>query len=344
MRVLVTGGAGFIGAHFIRSWLAYAPADEVINLDGLTYAGSLGRLADVDQHPHYRFVQADLNEVDQVREALRGCQLIVHFAAETHVDRSITDAEPFLRTNVQGTAGLLHAALAANVSRFVHVSTDEVYGPIVDGAVTEQALLSPRSPYAASKAAADLLVQAYQHTYGLPTIVVRPTNIFGPGQFPEKFIPLTITRASQEQPIPLYGDGQQQRSWLFVTDVCRAIQTVIERGTIGGVYNIAGGQDQTNYDTATQILAQLRRSPALIEFVADRPGHDRRYAMDDTRLRQLGWAPSVPFEHGLAETITWYQAHPAWWRPLTERLREDPYHWLNRSAGSGAGSTSGAIR
>ncbi|MDP3723141.1 MAG: dTDP-glucose 4,6-dehydratase [Candidatus Omnitrophota bacterium] len=343
MRLLVTGGAGFIGSHFIRSWLARHPEDAVVNLDGLTYAGRRDRLADLEQHQGYRFIQGDICQGDVVRQALEGCQAVVHFAAETHVDRSITDAVPFLRTNVEGTQVLLQAALASGVSRFVHVSTDEVYGPVLTGAVDEGALLVPHSPYAASKAAGDLLAQAFQITYGLPTIVVRPTNVYGPGQFPEKFIPVCITNGCDGRPVPLYGDGEQRRAWLFVLDLCEALAVVMERGTAGAIYNIGGGSEQTNLDTARAILSRMGQRLELIQFVADRPGHDRRYAMDDAKLRALGWQPRIPFEQGLSETIAWYREHPWWWRPLTEQLREDPYHWLNRSSRSGPHQPSRAV-
>jgi len=343
MRVLVTGGAGFIGSHFIRSWLARHPGDAVVNLDGLTYAGRRDRLADLEQRQGYRFIQGDICQGDVVRQALEGCQAVVHFAAETHVDRSIANAAPFLRTNVEGTSILLQSACEQRVKRFVHLSTDEIYGPVLNGAVDEQAHLSPRSPYAASKAAGDLLVQAFRATYGLPSIVVRPTNIFGPGQFPEKFIPLCITNGVEGLPVPVYGDGQQRRAWLFVEDLCEALQVVIERGQVGQVYNVASGHEQTNLDTARMILSLLGQSDQLIRFVEDRLGHDRRYAMTDAKLRALGWRPGTSFERGLAKTVAWYRDHPTWWRPLKARLREDPYHWLNRPSRPGPHQPSRAV-
>ena len=344
MRLLVTGGAGFIGSHFIRAWRQRHPGDTLVNLDRLTYAGVLSRLADLDGAANYRFVQGDVCDREVVDQAMHGCELVVHFAAETHVDRSITDAAPFLRTNVEGTHVLLQAAQACGVTRFLHVSTDEVYGPILQGAVDERAPLAPHSPYAASKAAGDLLVQACHKTYGVPTLIVRPTNIFGPGQLPEKLIPLCLARSWDEQPIPVYGDGKQSRNWLFVRDACDAIGQVITHGAIGEIYNIGSGHEQTNLETVRQILSLTGRSSDLIEFVADRPGHDRRYAMDDTKLRALGWQPRMSFTEGLRETIAWYREHAAWWRPLVQRLREDPYHWLNRSARPSAQQPSGALR
>jgi dTDP-glucose 4,6-dehydratase len=342
-RFLVTGGAGFIGSHFIRSWLARHPADQIVNLDLLTYAGSCSRLADIEGVSQYQFFQGDICDPGVVRQAMRECAVVVHCAAETHVDRSITNAAPFLRTNVEGTYVLLQEAQARGVSRFIHVSTDEVYGPILDGVADEQAPLSPRSPYAASKAAADLLVQAFHHTHRLPAIVVRPANIFGPAQFPEKFIPLCITNSCDGLPTPIYGDGQQQRAWLYVDDLCHALQRVIERGAVGAIYNVAGGHEQANLETAKTILSLLGRSAGLIRHVTDRPGHDRRYAMSDAKLRTLGWQPETRFDEGLSKTIQWYGEHPDWWRPLAQRLREDSYHWLNRSARPSAHQASGAV-
>jgi len=343
-RLLVTGGAGFIGSHFIRSWLAAHPADQVVNLDALTYAGSRARLADVERLPGYRFVHGNVCDAALVRRAAEGVQLIVHFAAETHVDRSITDATPFLRTNVEGTYVLLQAAATSGISRFIHISTDEVYGPVLEGAVDEGAALSPRSPYAASKAAADLLAQAFRATYGLETVVVRPTNVFGPGQLPEKFIPLCITNGLNRLPVPVYGDGQQRRAWLFIEDLCRALRVVIERGQAGGVYNVGSGQELANVETARKVLARLGQPQDLIQFVDDRPGHDRRYALNDEKLRALGWQPTGSFDTALTNTVAWYQAHEDWWRPLMQRLREDPYHWLNRSPGSGTHQEARAVR
>ena len=330
----MTGGAGFIGSHFIRGWVRRHPTDELVNLDALTYAGSRERLADVDAHSGYRFLHGDICDPHVVRDAMNGCQAVVHMAAETHVDRSITNGAPFLRTNVEGTYVLLQEAQRQGVARVLHVSTDEVYGPILEGAVDEQAALSPRSPYAASKASGDLLAQAFHHTHNLPVMVVRPTNIYGPGQFPEKFIPLCITRALESRPIPIYGDGQQRRGWLFVEDAVEALEAVLERGQTGQVYNIGSGAERVNLETARTVLASLGCSQELLQFVVDRPGHDRRYAMHDAKLRALGWRPHTSFETGLQATVAWYRAHAEWWRPLTQRLREDSYHWLNGTAGA----------
>jgi len=344
MKLFVTGGAGFIGSHFIRRWAASHPLDEVVNYDLLTYAGSLERLADLEGTPRYRFAQGDICDAAAVGQAMEGGDAVIHFAAETHVDRSITDAVPFLRTNVEGTYVLLQQAMAHNVKLLIHVSTDEVYGPVPEGAVDEHARLSPSSPYAASKAAADLLVRACRETFGLPAIIVRPTNVFGPAQLPEKFIPLCITNALERRPVPVYGDGQQRRAWLHVDDLCDALQVVIERGKVGEVYNIASGQEQANLETAKQLLSLLGQPMQLIQLVADRPNHDRRYAMHDGKLRALGWKPKQAFERALAETAAWYRDHADWWGPLAQRLREDPYHWLNRAPGTGAQPTARPVR
>ncbi len=332
MKLLVTGGAGFIGSHFLRGWLRQHPADMLVNLDSLTYAGSRERVRDVESTGSYQFSHGDICDRDTVRRAMERCDVVVHFAAETHVDRSIADATPFLRTNVEGTYVLLQAAHAAGVKRFLHVSTDEVYGPVLDGAVDESAALSPRSPYAASKAAGDLIAQAFYRTHGLAVIVVRPTNIFGPAQLPEKFIPLCIANSSEGLPVPIYGDGQQQRAWLFVGDLCEAMELIVDRGQVGESYNIAGGNERTNVETARSILSLLGRPTQLLQFVTDRPGHDRRYAMIDTKLRGLGWQPKTSFDDGLTQTVAWYREHHDWWRPLVARLRQDSHHWLDRAA------------
>jgi len=343
MRLLVTGGAGFIGPHFIRHWLKHHADDEVVTLDLLTYAGVRASVEELAGDPRHQFLQGDICDPVTVQQAMQGCEIVVHFAAETHVDRSITNAAPFVRTNVEGTQVLLRGALEAEVKRFIHISTDEVYGPILDGAQTEEASLAPRSPYAASKAAADLLVHAYQQTHELPALIIRPTNAFGPRQFPEKFIPVCITNALEDQPLPLYGDGLHRRGWLFVEDLCRAIERILEAGEVGTIYNVGSGGERANVDVAKLILQLLGKPQTLIQHVPDRPGHDRRYAMDDTKLRSLGWRPRVTFEDGLRATIVWYRDHPQWWRPLKARLREDPYHWLHRTPGPSPRQAVGAV-
>ncbi len=344
MKYLVTGGAGFIGSHFIRRWLAAHPADQIVNLDALTYAGSRERLAAVEHEPRYQFQQGTVCSRDDVRRALAGCDAVVHLAAETHVDRSITDGAPFIRTNVEGAHLLFQEARAHRIGRLLHVSTDEVYGPVLEGAVDETAPLAPVSPYAASKAAGDLLAQAFFKTYGTPVIVARPTNIYGPAQFPEKLIPLGVTNALDGLQIPVYGDGRQRRAWLHVTDVCDALACLLERGAAGEVYNIAGGTEQDNLRTVAQVLAALGLPEERMVFVPDRPGHDRRYAMQDGKLRSLGWRPRIAFEQGLSETVGWYREHEAWWRPLVAKLREDSYHWLDRPARAGAAQPPHALR
>jgi len=335
MKLLVTGGAGFIGSHFVRIWLDGHPDDEIVTLDRLAYAGVCDTVDELRGHPRHRFVQGDICDAGTVAAAMAGCDAVVHFAAETHVDRSITNPAPFVRTNVEGTQVLLRGAVDAKLRRFLHVSTDEVYGPILEGEHTEQAPLKPRSPYAASKAAGDLMVRAFQETYQLPVVTVRPTNAYGPRQFPEKFIPLSITNAMQDRPLGIYGDGLQRRRWLHVEDLCRGVACVFERGALGEVYNIGSPAERTNLDVARALLTMLKKPAELIRFVADRPGHDRRYGMDDRRLAALGWRPEIGFEEGLERTIAWYRDHPGWWQPLAERLREDSYHWLNRAAGAG---------
>ncbi len=344
MKLLVTGGAGFIGSHFVRHWLTRHPHDEVVTLDLLTYAGLRNRLEDIDGNPRHRFLHGDICDVAAVRQAMEGCEIVVHYAAETHVDRSITNAAPFIRTNIEGTRVLLQSARDLGIARFVVVSTDEVYGPIVQGSHTEEAMLRPRSPYAASKAAADLLVHAYQETYGLPAIIVRPTNAFGPWQFPEKFIPLCVTNALSDVPLPIYGDGLQRRSWLDVREVSQAIERVLQRGEPGTIYNISSPWERTNLEVAKTILRLLGKPETLIQLVPDRPGHDRRYAMDGSRLSQLGWQVRTPFDESLQATLEWYRSHAVWWQPLKDRLREDPYHWLNRPVRSGTREATGAVR
>ncbi|MBI3088202.1 MAG: dTDP-glucose 4,6-dehydratase [Candidatus Omnitrophica bacterium] len=338
MKLLVTGGAGFIGSHFIRSVLRERPGWDVVNLDTLTYAGDLKRLNDVEGGPRYRFVRGDIADRKFISRlfAKERFDIVVNFAAETHVDRSILDPSPFLQTNVLGVQVLLEAARDSGLGRLVHISTDEVYGPILEGAHAETAPLAPRSPYAASKAAGDLLVGAYQATYGLPAVIVRPTNTFGPGQFPEKLIPLCITHAVDDQPIPVYGDGLHRRSWLFVADLCQAVARIAERGEEGRVYNVSSPWERPNLEVVQEILRLLGKPQTLIRFVQDRPGHDRRYAMDGARLSQLGWRATTSFEDGLRETVAWYRGHADWWQPLKARLREDPYHWLHGTPGSGA--------
>ncbi len=324
LRLLVTGGMGFIGSNFVRYAMRTRMHWTVLNLDKLTYAGNPANLADVEAAAggtRYRFVHGDIADAALVAQLVEeGVDAVVNFAAESHVDRSILDASPFLHTNVVGTEVLLDAARRAGVRQFVQVSTDEVYGPTPEGTVfAEDAALRPSSPYAASKAAADLLCLAFHRTYGVPVVIGRCTNNFGPHQYPEKFIPLIITHALEDEPIPLYGDGRQVRDWLHVEDHCEALCRLVEAGVPGETYNVAGVQSLTNYDLAVRLLDLLGKPRSLVRLVADRPAHDRRYALDDGKLRTaLAYAPTWSFEAALAATVEWYRTHPEWWRPLTQ--------------------------
>ena len=313
-HVLVTGGCGFIGSNFIRYLLHSEPEVQVTNLDKLTYAGNLANLHDLADHPRYRFVRGDIADRDTVRAVVPGVQTIFNFAAESHVDRSIHDCGPFVRTNVLGTQTLLDAAREFGVARFLQISTDEVYGSLgPTGYFTEETPLAPNSPYSASKAAADLLVRSYHHTYGLPAIITRSSNNYGPYQFPEKLIPLFITNLLHDQPVPVYGTGTNVRDWIHVQDHCRAIALVWRRGRVGQVYNIGGECERTNLQITHALLEALGKPKSLIRFVPDRPGHDLRYALDCTKIKtELGWRPEIPFEEGLRQTIRWYQEHLDW--------------------------------
>jgi len=314
--VLVTGGAGFIGSNFVHHVLSEAGDTRVVVLDCLTYAGNLENLADVAGDPRYAFERVDICDTEAVLDVCRRHEVdaVVNFAAESHVDRSITGPGVFVKTNVEGTLSLLQVARACDDMRFVQVGTDEVYGSLgPTGAFSEQTPLAPHSPYSASKAAADHLVAAFAHTYGLPALITRCSNNYGPWQFPEKMIPLMINNARHGRPLPVYGDGLQVRDWLHVRDHCSALWTVLTRGEPGRVYNIGGNSERTNLAVVREILKRLDRSEKLITFVKDRPGHDRRYAIDASRIRtELGWSPVTAFEEGLAETIEWYLGHQTW--------------------------------
>lgn len=316
MKLLVTGGAGFIGSHFIRHILRKYPTDSVVNLDKLTYAGNPENLRDVEGDLRYRFVHGDICDAAVVREAARGVDAILNFAAESHVDRSILGAGEFLKTDVMGTFTLLEAARELRVPRYVQISTDEVYGSVSHGAVRENAPLRPSNPYSASKTAADLLVGAYWTTYRLSVLITRSSNNFGPNQYPEKVIPLFITNALEDCPLPLYGDGKNVRDWLYVLDNCAAIDLVLHAGVPGEIYNIGVGTEVENIVLTRQILRLLGKPESLIQPVTDRPGHDRRYALDCHKIRALGWKPGHDFGAALAETVRWYREHEAWWRPL----------------------------
>jgi dTDP-glucose 4,6-dehydratase len=313
--VLVTGGCGFIGSNFIRHILQTDPTTTIVNFDSLTYAGNLANLSDVKSHPRYTFVHGDVTDRDAVRKALgQGITDVIHFAAESHVDRSIQDSGPFLRTNVIGTQILLDAAREFKVKKYVQVSTDEVYGSLgPTGLFTEETPLHPNSPYSASKAGADMLVQAYEHTFGLHAVITRCSNNYGPYQFPEKLIPLFVTNIMADRQVPVYGDGQQIRDWIHVLDHCRGVEAAWRNGKSGHVYNFGGKCEKTNLDLTHLLLELLGKPKSLINYVADRPGHDRRYAIDCSKAeRELGWQPIVPFDRGLKETIDWYKANGTW--------------------------------
>jgi len=316
VRLVVTGGAGFIGSNFVRFMLRRYDDLEVVNLDKLTYAGNLENLADVENDARYTFVKGDICDAAVVRDALAGADAVVNFAAETHVDRSISGPQDFIRTDVLGTHTLLEAVRELGVKRYLQISTDEVYGSTETGSFTEESDLAPSSPYSASKAGADLLVLAYHHTYRAPVLITRSSNNYGPWQYPEKIVPLFITNGIDEQALPVYGDGLNVRDWLYVDDNCAGIDAVLRRGALGEVYNIGGGHEVDNLALTRQILKLLGRSPGLIHFVTDRPGHDRRYSIDCGKLQALGWHPATSFETGLERTVAWYRDHPDWWRKI----------------------------
>jgi dTDP-glucose 4,6-dehydratase len=333
MKLLVTGGAGFIGSNFVHHTIARHPDWKVVVLDKLTYAGNLKNLEPELSDGRCEFVQMDICDCDVV-DAVGGCDAVIHFAAESHVDRSIEDASAFVRTNVDGTHNMLEACRKTSVPRFVHVSTDEVYGSLGDiGQFSEETPLAPKSPYSATKASSDLLVLAYVHTYKFPGIVTRCSNNYGPYQFPEKFIPLMIAQAMAGERLPVYGKGANVRDWIHVSDHCSALDAVLQRGRDGEVYNIGGGCEMQNLDVAKLILKALGRSEELIQFVTDRPGHDLRYAINCEKLeRELGWTPQVKFAQGLADTIAWYRDNQAWLDDVRSGQYRDYYqrHYVQR--------------
>lgn len=326
MKLLVTGGAGFIGSAFVRIALRRWPDAQVVVIDKLTYAGNLANLAEVRDEPRFRFVQGDIADPAAVAGAIAGCTHVLNFAAETHVDRSILNAGDFVRTDVEGTRVLLGAARTAAVQRYLQVSTDEVYGDVeAPHRSTEADPLRPRSPYSASKAGGDLMVQACHATYGLPTIITRGSNTYGPYQYPEKLVPLFVTNALEGLPLPVYGDGRQMRDWLYVEDHCTGIATALERGAPGEIYNIGVENERPNLEVVDRILQYTGCDRALIRHVPDRPGHDRRYALDTQKLRALGWAPATDFERGIRETIEWYRENRSWWEPLKDGSYREYY-------------------
>jgi dTDP-glucose 4,6-dehydratase len=321
--LLITGGAGFIGSNFIHFLLKRYPGVRIVNLDKLTYAGNLDNLRDVEADPRYEFIKGDIRDKDLVREAMARVQGVVHFAAETHVDRSILDAGEFVLTDVYGSFILLEALRnAPHVEFFLHLSTDEVYGSRDEGFFSEEDPLNPSSPYSASKAGADRLAYAYTVTYGLPVIILRPSNNFGPYQYPEKFIPLFVTNALEGKALPLYGKGTNVRDWLYVEDHCRAVDLIIRLGKIGEAYNVGANNEVQNIEIAERIVSFLGKPRDLIKFVPDRLGHDRRYALNNAKIHALGWQPETKFEEALEATVRWYVDNEAWWRRIKERSRE----------------------
>jgi len=315
MKLFVTGAAGFIGSNYVRHVLATTD-DEVTVYDALTYAGNLSSLADVADDPRYAFVQGDICDRTAVAAAMAGHDAVVHFAAESHVDRSIVDPDTFVRTNCLGTNVLCDVARHVEVDRFLHISTDEVYGSIEEGSFVETDRLGPRSPYSSSKAGSDLIALSYEETYDLPVLVTRSSNNFGPYQFPEKVIPLFVTNLLDGRKVPLYGDGLNVRDWIYVEDNCAGVDLVLRRGDIGEVYNIGGGNETTNRELTDKVLGLCGAGEEMIEYVTDRLGHDRRYSIDCSKARALGWAPARTLDEALAATVEWYRENRAWWEPL----------------------------
>ncbi|AZS17503.1 dTDP-glucose 4,6-dehydratase [Paenibacillus lutimineralis] len=328
MKLLVTGGAGFIGSNFVLYMLKQHPGYQIINVDALTYAGNLENLKSIESNPNHTFVKADITDVQKMNELIgQDVDAVVNFAAESHVDRSILEPDVFVRTNVLGTQVLLDAAKKHNVTKFVQVSTDEVYGSLGEiGLFTEDTPLQPNSPYSASKAGGDLLVRAYHETFGLSVNITRCSNNYGPYQFPEKLIPLMISKALADEQLPIYGDGLNIRDWLYVEDHCSAIDLVLHKGRNGEVYNIGGNNERTNVHIVTTILEQLGKSKSLITYVKDRPGHDRRYGIDPTKtMTELGWKPKHSFETGIKETIAWYLRNKEWWTRIQSGAYQEYY-------------------
>ena len=318
MKLLVTGGAGFIGSNFILHMMNSNQDVEIINLDILTYAGNLSNLKSVERNPGYTLIKGDICSPHIVNSILDNHRIdaIIHFAAESHVDRSITDASEFVRTNVLGTFNLLECARHHPVGKFIHISTDEVYGSAMKGSFAENDILSPSSPYSASKAGSDLLALSYFKTYNLPVIITRCTNNFGPYQYPEKLIPLFVTNLIEGKKVPVYGTGKNIRDWIHVRDHCRAVEFVLNKGNPGEIYNIGGGNEKTNIEITKKILTLLKKDDSMIEYVTDRPGHDFRYSLDCSKLSKMGWRPRYSFEGGLQDTVDWYSTNEWWWKPL----------------------------
>ena len=316
MKILVTGGAGFIGSNFIRHIFNKYPGYHVTNLDKLTYCGNLDNLADVEDISNYEFIHGDITDAGLVENVMKEVDCVINFAAETHVDRSIMDASQFVMTDVYGTFVLAEAAKKYKIKRFLQISTDEVYGSIKEGAIKEDGRLNPSSPYASSKAGAELLAQSYYVTYKLPVIVLRPSNNFGPYQYPEKFIPLFITNALMDEPLPIYGDGKNVRDWLYVEDTCRAIDVLLHHGEAGEAYNIGGECEKTNIEITRTILKKLNKPESLMKFVKDRPGHDLRYGIDSSKVNKLGFVRRFTFDTAIKETLEWYIQNQDWWKKI----------------------------
>jgi dTDP-glucose 4,6-dehydratase len=316
LKLLVTGGCGFIGSNFILYMMKKYPDYKIINLDKLTYAGNLENLNDVENNPNYSFVRGDICDPNLVHVVMKSVDHVVHFAAESHVDRSIEDGSVFVKTNVLGTNTLLQSALEYKIKKFVHISTDEVYGSIKSGSFKETDILTPSSPYSSSKAGSDLLAQSYYITYGLPVIITRCTNNFGPYQYPEKLIPLFATNLLENKKVPVYGTGTNVRDWIYVLDHCKAVDFVLHSGMEGEIYNVGGGNEKTNIEITYKVLELLGKDKSMIEYVKDRPGHDFRYSLNCSKLKELGWEPEYSFEEALEATVKWYTEYKWWWEKL----------------------------
>jgi len=315
MKLLITGGAGFIGSNFIRYMLKKYPHYQIINLDKLTYCGNLDNLKDI-KTSRYRFVRGDIADLKTVKRVAKNADGIINFAAETHVDRSIMGADDFIRTDILGTKNLLEAVKEYNIKKYLQISTDEVYGSLKTGKANETSQIAPNNPYSASKSGGDLMVRAYHRTFGLPVLITRSSNNFGPYQYPEKLIPLFITNILSGKKVPLYGDGKNVRDWIFVQDNCAGLDLVFHQGEIGEIYNIGGDNPKTNQEITKFILKSLGKDERMIEYVNDRPGHDRRYALDSKKIQRLGWKPKYKFSESMKLTIAWYTDHPSWWKKI----------------------------
>ena len=326
MRILVTGGAGFIGSNFIRYLLSKNMSCEIVNLDKLSYAGNLANLRDIEKDDNYTFIKGDICDHRTVERAMKGCDYVVNFAAESHVDRSIHGADEFIMSNVLGTNVLLEKARMSGISKFIQISTDEVYGSIKEGSFDEESVFAPNSPYSASKAAAEHMCRAYFVTFGLPVVITRSSNNFGPYQYPEKFVALSITNLIEGKKIPLYGDGKNVRDWLYVEDNCDGIYFVLSKGVAGEVYNIAGGYEMMNIDMVHDILRAMGEDKSMVEYVKDRLGHDRRYSLDDSKLRDMGWKPGHTFKEALDKTVKWYEDNRDWWMKIKHKDTYKKYY------------------